>query len=235
MKVLALDSSAKSASVAIVEDGFIIGEFFINTSLTHSQTLVPMIDDLLKNTKWSLDEMDAFAVSAGPGSFTGIRIGISVIKGMAMALDKPCFGVSTLEALAYNLIGNNTIVSSCMDARRDQVYNAIFKVNNKRIERLTPDRALSIDELGEDLKKYGSNIKIVGDGADLCYNRLNSILPDLCVAPEILKYSKASSIALYALDNKNNSLSASELLPQYLRLPQAQRELKKRLNLNGGI
>lgn len=235
MKILALDSSAKAASVAIVEDKFIIGEFFINTTLTHSQTLVPMIDNLLENTKCSLDEIDAFAVSAGPGSFTGIRIGISVIKGMAMALNKPCFGVSTLESLAYNLLGNNIIVSSCMDARCNQVYNAIFNINGDHVERLTPDRAISIDELGNDLKKYSSNIKIVGDGSDLCYNRLNSILSNLCTAPEALKYSKASSIALYAFDNPNSSLSASELLPQYLRLPQAQRELKKRLNLNGGI
>lgn len=235
MKILALDSSAKAASVAIIEDGFIVGEFFINTKLTHSQTLVPMVDDLLKRTECNIKDIDAFAVSTGPGSFTGIRIGISAIKGMAMALEKPCIGVSSLEALAYNLIDMDTIICACMDARCDQVYNAFFSVNQNSIERLTDDRAIPIIDLKEDLNKYSKKkVNIIGDGAVLCYNKLNEDFSNINLVSESHRYQKASGVALAAEQKFQNGdfVSASQLLPEYLRLPQAQRELRKRLKLN---
>lgn len=237
MKILALDSSSNAASVSITEDDFILGEFFINTKLTHSQTLVPMIDDVLTRVNIAINDIDLFAVSSGPGSFTGIRIGVSAIKGIAMALNKPCVGVSSLEAMAYNLKDVDSILCSCMDARCNQVYNAIFKVNETKVERIIEDRAISIDELNEELKRYKENVNIIGDGAVLCYNKLSEYFSNINVISENLRYQKASSVAQIAFNQfkKGSFVKASELLPKYLRLPQAQRELTKRLNLNGGI
>ena len=170
MKVLAVDSSAKSASVCVIEDEKILGEFFINTKLTHSETLMPMISSLLKNARIDINSIDVVAISSGPGSFTGVRIGIAAVKGMSFALNKPCVGVSTLEAMAYNFKGSNCIISAVMDARRDQVYNVLFRVNCDNIIRLTSDRAISIEDLNIEIKnEYNKeNIIFVRDGADLC-------------------------------------------------------------------
>jgi tRNA threonylcarbamoyladenosine biosynthesis protein TsaB len=230
LKILAFDSSAKSASVALIDDNKIIGNFFINTSLTHSQTLVPMADELLKNTKTSLQDVDALAVSAGPGSFTGVRIGVAVVKGLAIAQDKPCISVSTLEAMAYNYIQEDCTVVAVMDARCNQVYNAIFNVNNSVITRCCDDRALSIDELLQELKLIDGKIILVGDGAELCYKHFNEELPNVILSAEHLRYQNATGVALSALSK--NTISAEELMPLYLRLPQAQRELNKRLENN---
>ena len=225
MKILSVDSSAKACSAALVEDSKIIGSFFINTALTHSQTLVPMIDSLLQNTQTELKDVDLFAVSSGPGSFTGVRIGVSAVKGMAMPLGKDCASVSTLEAMAYNLIGECCVVCAVMDARREQVYNALFRVNDGSVERLRDDRALSIADLGEELKSYNEKIVLVGDGAELCYNSFKETL-SVTPAPEAQRYQNAVGVALAAADKKH--ISCAELMPVYLRLPQAERELKKR-------
>lgn len=239
MLIMALDSSSTSASVSIlqaemseIKDKFsnvkILGESYINTKLTHSQTLVPMIADLLKNVKIKPEDINLFAVSAGPGSFTGIRIGISVVKGMAMALDKKCIVVSTLQAIAYNLIGFNGIVCAVMDARREQVYNAVFEISDSKINRIIDDRAISIQELGEKLKHFDKKIYLVGDGANLCYNTLGGRNSNVYLAPEQLKYQRASSVAFAGLDLYNDVgvVSASEIIPVYLRPSQAERELK---------
>ncbi len=234
MKILAIDSSAKAASVAINEDGKILGEFFINVKLDHSQTLMPMVSSLLKNTFINIKDIDFFAVAAGPGSFTGVRIGVAAIKGMALANNKPCVSVSALEAMSYNFIHNDCIVCSTMDARRDQVYNAIFEINNKKIKRLTSDRAISIESLINELKSYEKKqVFLVGDGADLCYNDIDSAKSFINLSPENLKYQKASGVSFIAETKIKNgeTCSAETLMPLYLRLPQAQRELNKKTRL----
>ncbi len=231
MRILAIDSSATAASAALVDDGKVLGEFYINTSLTHSQTLMPMIDNVLNCTRTDLDSVDLFAVSAGPGSFTGIRIGVASIKGLAMAQNKPCVGVSTLEAMAHNLEHLECTVCAVMDARCGQVYNAIFKAHAGSLERITPDRALSIDDLAQECENYSKPLFLVGDGAKLCYNNEkfkngNAILP-----PEPLIYQRACGVAKSALTayEHGGAVTPAALMPIYLRLPQAERELKKRL------
>ncbi len=231
MRILAIDSSATAASVALVEDGKVMGEFYINTHLTHSQTLMPMIDNVLKCTRTELSEVDLFAVSAGPGSFTGIRIGVASLKGLAMAKNKPCVGVSTLEAMAFNLEHLDGIICSVMDARCQQVYNAIFSVHDSCMERMTADRALSIEDLAKECENYSKPLFLVGDGAKLCYNNerfknLNAILP-----LEPLIYQRACGVAKSALAafERGEAVTPAALMPIYLRLPQAERELKKRL------
>ena len=162
MKIFAVDTSAKSASVALVEDGVIKGEHFINTMLTHSETLMPMADSLFKSVRTEPKDIDCFAVNCGPGSFTGLRIGIAAVKGMAYALDKPCAAVSTLEAMAYSMPYSDGVVCAVMDARCQQVYNALFRMNNGVPERLTEDRAMSIEQLGKELKQYNETIMLTG-------------------------------------------------------------------------
>lgn len=230
MKILAFDSTATSASVAVFDDDNLIGEFFINTKQTHSQTLLPMAESLLKNTKVDVKDIDLFAVNTGPGSFTGVRIGVAAVKGMAMALNKPCVAVSTLDSMAYNLLDVNCTAVCVMDARCNQVYNANFKVDNGNVEKLCDDRALSIDELTDELKSVDSHIVLVGDGAKLCFDKMKDAIPNIKIASIQNRYQKASSTALVALNLYNNgkTLTAEELMPYYLRLPQAERELKKR-------
>lgn len=230
MKVLALDSTAMVASAAIAEDEKLTGEFFINTKLTHSQTLVPMAENLLNETQISLKDIDALAVNTGPGSFTGVRIGVSAVKGMAMALNKPCVAVSTLESMAYNLKYLDCTAVCVMDARCNQVYNANFKISEGNIERICPDRAISVDELISDLEKYTDWLILVGDGARLCSEKIGDRLQNLHLAPEPVRYQRASSTAFAALEKykRGEFVSAADLMPGYLRLPQAQRELKKR-------
>lgn len=231
MRILAIDSSATAASAALLDDSRLLGEFYINTRLTHSQTLMPMIDNLLRCTRSDLQSVDLFAVSVGPGSFTGIRIGVASVKGLAMAQNKPCAGVSTLEAMAQNLAHLDCTVCAVMDARCGQVYNAIFMVHGNSIKRITPDRALSIENLAEECKNYAKPLFLVGDGAKLCYNNerfksLNAVLP-----PEHLLYQRAWGVARSAVNvyEQGGAVSPAALMPVYLRPPQAERELKKRI------
>ncbi len=228
MKILSLDASATSASVCVYDnmDNKIIGEFFINTKLTHSQTLVPMIDALLNSTKLELSDIDYFAVNTGPGSFTGIRIGVSVVKGMAMALNKPCVSVSTLESMAFNFIDSEDIVvCACMDARRNQVYNALFNVIDGKIERLCEDRAISVEDLFVELPTLDKTVILVGDGAQLCYSQ-KSENNNIKLAGVSCRYQSASSVALCAEKSiqNNDVLNAASLMPTYLRPSQAERE-----------
>lgn len=235
MKILALDSSATAASVALLEDNFVLGEFFVNTKYTHSQTLVPMIENLLDVTCVDIKDIDLFSVNVGPGSFTGIRIGVSAVKGMALALGKPCAPVSTLLSLAYNLKNYEGIICACMDARCNQVYNALFKASGGKIKRLTDDRAILIDDLEQELKEVSNKIILVGDGAILCYNKLHKLLPCIELSDDNNRYQRASSVAKIAFEDYNcgKSVSAAELLPKYIRMPQAERELKKKLSVKG--
>ncbi|WRS28935.1 tRNA (adenosine(37)-N6)-threonylcarbamoyltransferase complex dimerization subunit type 1 TsaB [Oscillospiraceae bacterium MB08-C2-2] len=224
--ILALDSSAKAASCALWEDGVLRGETFLNTGLTHSQTLMSAVEALLEQTRISLSAVDRLAVSAGPGSFTGLRIGIAAVKGLAMGLEKPCVGVSTLKGLAFNLEGFEGIVVPVMDARRQQVYTALFESGGGGMIRLCEDAALSIEELSQRLAAYADqSIWLVGDGAALCYGELSG--ENLRLAPEHLRHQRAASVARAAVEEP--SVPAGELLPVYLRLPQAQREYLEKL------
>lgn len=233
MKILAVDTSATAASVAVAEENKLIGEFSINTALTHSQTLMPMVDELLKNTGLSVNDIDAVAVNAGPGSFTGVRIGVAAVKGIAFPKNLPCVSVSTLESMAYNLLGYDCVVCSVMDARCSQVYNALFKVNGYTVTRMTDDRALSLTDLKLELQNIREKIFLVGDGAVLCSKFLDSELENVMLAPFNNRIQTASSVAYAAFEKINNgeTLTADELMPVYLRLPQAQRELNKRLGV----
>ena len=226
MRILAVDTSAVCASVGVTEDGKILSESSINTGLTHSRTLMPMIDSTLKNGEIDLDSIDYFACSVGPGSFTGIRIGVAAIKGLADGLKKKCIPVSTLEALAYNLQGRCCTAVSVMDARCNQVYCGIFLVDGEEITRLTEDMALKIDELEKILPDY-ENVVFVGDGARLCHSKLGYE-----IAPAGQLYQRGSSVAFAAEKSfsEEKTVTAAELMPAYLRLPQAERELKARLS-----
>lgn len=227
MKLLSIDTSSQSASCAISEDSKLLGEFFTNVNLTHSQTILPMVHDLLEHTRTTLSQMDGFAVTTGPGSFTGLRIGLSAVKGMAHALGKPCVGVSTLETMAYHFQGQRCLVAPVLDARCAQVYTALFRWEGNTIIRLAEDQAIPIQQLGESLKNVKETVFLVGDGADLCYNSLNEQLPCLALAPSFLRYTRASVLAAAAQTafSLGNTVSAQDLIPAYLRLPQAQREL----------
>ena len=226
MRILAVDTSAVCASVGVTEDGKILSESSINTGLTHSRTLMPMIDSTLRNGEIDLDSIDYFACSVGPGSFTGIRIGVAAVKGLADGLKKNCIPVSTLEALAYNLQGRCCTAVSVMDARCNQVYCGIFLVDGDEITRLTEDMALKIDELEKILPDY-ENVVFVGDGARLCHSKLGYE-----IAPAGQLYQRGASVAFAAEKSfsEDKTVTAAELMPAYLRLPQAERELKARLS-----
>ncbi len=223
MKILSVDTSAVCASAAVTEGEKIISLCSVDAGLTHSRTLLPMIDSVLKNSETALSDIDFFACSAGPGSFTGIRIGVAAIKGLADGSGKKCLSVSTLEALAYNLLGQNVVACSVMDARCNQVYCAIFDVSGSEIKRLTNDEALKIEELKERLSDFEKEVVFVGDGADICEKALG-----FKAAAPLLKFQNAASVGICAYRNfsEEKLLSAAELMPVYLRLPQAERELK---------
>ena len=227
MKILAFDSAAKVASVAVAEDGKILAQYNIDNGLTQSELLLPMAEDMLKSLGLSFSDIDAFAVSVGPGSFTGVRIGVSLVKGLAFGKNLPCIEVSCLEALAENISSLDGILLPCMDARRSQVYNAVFSSDGEHMTRLTEDRAISLAELAEEIKKYSDRrIYISGDGYRLAREALclSGLSPER--TPELLINENAASVAKiafrkYALGEYK---SDTEISPTYLRLPQAERE-----------
>ncbi len=222
MKILSLDSTAPTSSVALCNDEKLIAEFSVNGGNTHSETLLPMIAELLKNSGHKIDDIDIFAAAAGPGSFTGVRIGAATLKGLAFNSGKTCIGVSTLQALAYNVIGFDGILCPVMNARRNQVYNALFDADGKRI---CEDRALSIEELCAELESTNKTVWLCGDGTDITYNGFNGRV-NAKKAPERLIYQSAFSVAQIALDQYKNGGRTNdiELTPIYLRLSQAERE-----------
>lgn len=232
MKILSLECSATPASVAIIEDGKILSSCYVNVKLTHSQTLLPMIESALKSALLSINDIDGFAISNGPGSFTGVRIGISAIKGLSIAKNLPCVGVSTLYAMAQNFTDYDCIVCATMDARCNQVYNALFDITNGVVTRLCEDRALMCDELVNELRRLsqnGKNIIIAGDGTDIFFPFAQNIQNVKKSQPQS-RYQNAVGVGLTARSyfENGNTVSAEELLPKYLRLPQAERELKEK-------
>ncbi len=234
MKILALESSACAASVAIAEDGKLLGEAFLNTGLTHSQTLLPLVHGLLKNANLALDEIDAFAVTNGPGSFTGVRIGVAAIKGLAFPHDKPCIPLSTLEVIAFGQTGGDCTVCAAMDARCAQVYTALFSCRAGALSRLTEDAAMKITELPPLLT--GKNLPVVfaGDGAKLCMDAIGEQIPGSRIAPAYHYYQQAACAALLAEEKllHGEGIPSDALAPFYLRLPQAERELRKNKIMN---
>ena len=230
MIILALESSAKSASVALSKDGSLLAQSYQFSGLTHSRTLLPMAEDLLKNVGLTMADVDCVAVAHGPGSFTGVRIGVSAAKGLCWGADKPAVGVSTLEAMAWNgeYAAEGTVICCAMDARRNQVYNALFTFENGAPKRLSKDRAISLRELCDELKEVSQPIVVVGDGAELCYKFLAAELSNVSIAPESIRMQNAWGVCRSA--ERTESAPASDLLPVYLRLSQAERERLERLN-----
>ena len=234
MLLLSVDSSASPASVCLLEDGKVIADYYLNTGFTHSQTLMAMIESVLTISGKSAADIGVYAVNSGPGSFTGVRIGVSAVKGMAFAADKPCISVSTLESMAYTFIGCHAVVCACMDARRNQVYNALFRVDGKKIERLCDDRAISVADLLSELREFDGEIILAGDGAELVFDACD--VPSVCLAAPHNRYQRASSAAMAALEkySRGEVLSPAALMPGYLRLSQAERERSAKLNNKKG-
>lgn len=228
MKILSLDSSAKTASVAVTDGKSLISECFVNAGLTHSRTLMPMVDNALRQADMSINEIDALCVNAGPGSFTGIRIGVAAVKGLALAENKPCAGVSTLESIAYNFIDENCVVCASMDARCNQVYTALFEISDGTVNRLCDDKAVSIDELAEEISAFKNNVILAGDGAEICFNNMKDKIENIILSAENRRYQRAYGAAQAAASNQSLFEDSALLRPVYLRLPQAERELKLR-------
>lgn len=226
MRILAFECSAKAASCCVYEDGVILGSAFVNVPLTHSQILMPMTESLLFSVRLGIPDIDCFAVAAGPGSFTGIRIGISVVKGLAAARSTPCIPVSTLEGMAHLHYSENAIICPVMDARCGQVYNALFRAENGKVTRLCEDRALLVSDLTEELKSTDAPVIIMGDGAGLITEC--DLPPNITAAPSHLTIQNAVGVAFAA--KAENAVAPDMLMPFYLRLPQAERELKARNN-----
>lgn len=229
LKILAVESSAVSASAAIMQDGKLLAEDFVNNKLTHSQTLMPMIEHVAETAKIPLGDIDVFAVAVGPGSFTGIRIGVASVKGIAFAYNKPCAAVSTLETIAQNAAFSDAVICAVMDARCGQVYNALFRAKDGKLSRMTEDRAIAIADLEKELLALNEKIILIGDGAQLCFDNMqkNDMLR---IAPLHLRFQRGYGVAAAAMRivEENGCVSSEKLMPAYLRMPQAERELKKK-------
>lgn len=230
MLYLGIDSSAKSASVAVADgDLNLLSECYVNVGLTHSETLMPMLESALRNAQKTIQDIDALCVNTGPGSFTGVRIGVAAAKGLAFADNKKCIGVSTLHSIACQLAAFDCIACCAMDARCGQVYTAIFRCGKNHAERLCEDIAISIEELYNILINYNEKIVFAGDGAAICYEAMRERLPCCSLAPEQLRYQRAYGVIFAAAEAGDyKTVDGAALKPVYLRPPQAERELKLR-------
>ena len=228
--LLAFETSAKAASVALFEGNNLLGEQYQNTGLTHSQTLLVMAENLLSQCGKKPSQVEAVAVAGGPGSFTGVRIGVAAAKGFAWGGELPIYGVSTLEAMALGLGIWEGFVCPVMDARRSQVYNALFYANQGKLERLCEDRAISLEDLKKEVKNLSKPVFLVGDGSNLCYNTLLKSVPNLVMPPEHRQHQRAVGVGLAALQRMaaGDSGDGVGLSPNYLRLSQAERERMER-------
>ena len=231
MLILAFESSARAASVALLRDGSLLSQYSQCSALTHSRTLLPMAEDMLRNAELTIGDVDLFAVAHGPGSFTGVRIGVSTVKGLAWAADKPCVGVSTLEAMAWHGLAAGGVICPVMDARRSQVYNALFEIRDERPGRLCEDKPIALEELAPQLRELDGPVFLVGDGAAITAAFLEKEGIPFRLAPENLRWQSAWGVAMAAADKAPGS--ADELLPVYLRLSQAERERQERMKAGG--
>ena len=231
MRLLALDSSGLVASVALVVDDTVIAEYTTNFKKTHSQTLLPMLDEIVKMTEMELSELDAIALAAGPGSFTGLRIGAATAKGLGLALNKPIVSVPTVDALAYNLYGTKGIICPIMDARRSQVYTGLYEYVNNEFTVIEQQKVVTIDELLEEIIATGKEVIFLGDGVDVHRDKIKEVLGDKAsFAPAHVARQRAGAVAMlgakYYAEGKIET--ASEHAPEYLRVSQAERELAER-------
>ena len=226
MLLLAFETSAKAASAALFDEKNLLAESYQNTGMTHSQTLMVMAEDLLKQCGKKTQDVTAVAVAAGPGSFTGVRIGVAAAKGFAWGAQIPCYGMSTLESMAYSLGIHQGYVCPVMDARRKQVYNAVFLAENGALTRVSEDRAISLEDLKQELAYIDGPIYLVGDGAELTHRTLGADFPGLILPPEHRRQQRASGVALAAIGamNRGENADGAALQPNYLRLSQAERE-----------
>ncbi len=231
MKILAFDGTAKAATVAVTEGDRLLGHYTIDNGLTQSELLLPMAENLLKSLGLSFSDIELYATAVGPGSFTGVRIGVSLVKGLAFGRDIPCVAVSTLEALAENISPLKGLLIPCMDARRGQVYTATFKSDGKSVTRITEDRAIALSELAEELRDTECDIYLCGDGYEVARNALTAAGITLCETPELLISQSGASVARVAERkyDRGEYVSDNELSPIYLRMPQAERERLARL------
>ena len=230
MKILSLDSTAIISSVAVCDGEKLLAQFTLNNGNTHSETLLPMIEACLKLLGMTVDDIDLFACSAGPGSFTGVRIGAATVKGLAYGKQKPCVGVSSLEALAYNLTGVTGLICPVMNARRSQLYNALFLCENGRLKRVCEDRLISVFDLEEELRKYSElPIYLCGDGYGIAKDAFTRV--ETCDTPIPMTYQSAYSVAMCAIEAAKKDLLTTdvELSPVYLRASQAERERLEKL------
>ena len=230
MKVLAIESSAVTASVAIMTEDTLIAEYTINYKKTHSQTLLPMIDEICRMTETDVSDIDIVAVSDGPGSFTGLRIGAATGKGIALAKNKPMVAVPTLEAMAYNLIGDDRLICPVMDARRKHLYTGLYRFNGGKLEVVSKQCLIPYEELVDMLNKKNENVVFVGDGIDVAGAYIKDKLKcESSFAPAHIKTQRASSVALAAMDmaKAGKTISSDEMKPDYLRPSQAEREHNK--------
>lgn len=232
--VLAIDTTAKPVSCALADAERVIADFFAHTGMTHSQTLMPMVENLLRVADKSIHDLDAIAVNVGPGSFTGVRIGVSAVKGLAFTGEIPCIAVSTLESMAENVaVLPNHLICCLMDARCQQVYTALFEKDaTGNLQRITADEALTIAQVEQRLREMGRPVVLVGDGSEMCYKVWKDSVPNVYLAPASTRYQNAASTAIIGARRfvAGDVISADELEVLYLRLPQAERELNARLN-----
>lgn len=230
MKILAIESSALTASVAVCEDNLPIAAMTLQTGHTHSDTLLPMVEQLLAHAGWTVQNIDLFAVPVGPGSFTGIRIGVSLIKGLAFDSGKPCVGVSSLEGMAYNLSGFDGILCPVMDARRNQLYNALFRWNGDKLVRLTEDRLIPAVDLAAELQTYGERVILTGEGSGILQKASSAEIKFTIPSP-LMATQNAVGVAQLALSEYRSGefVGDGELLPVYLRPSQAERERNERI------
>lgn len=227
MKILGVDTSSAVVSCAICEDDKLISECVLNNKLTHSQTLMPMIDNVFKMSGILPQEIDIFAVANGPGSFTGLRIGVTTVKGLAHAVKKPVVGVNTLEAMCYNLPFCPHIIAPIMDARREQVYNGLFRFCKGNLKEIAAPRAIALADVLSELKAMGENVVFLGDGVPVFYDKIKEILGDIALfAPQGTNAQRAASVC-EAAKNKE-TINYSQLVPVYLRKSQAEREAEER-------
>lgn len=227
MKVLALDSSGLVASVAIIEEDSLIAEYTVNYKKTHSQTLLPMMDEIVRMTESDLSSVDAIAVAKGPGSFTGLRIGAATAKGLGLALKKPIIGIPTVEGLAMNLYGTNALICPLMDARRNQVYTGIYRFLDGRLQIVKDQVPVGIEEIIEALNLIGEEVVFLGDGVSVYKEVIKErIAVSYHFAPAHVNKQRAAAVGVRAFDyfEKGMYVSADEFEPEYLRLSQAERE-----------
>lgn len=233
MKIIALDSSGLVASVALLEDDTLVAEYTTNFKKTHSQTLLPMLDEIVKMTEWNAAEVDAIAVAGGPGSFTGLRIGSATAKGLGLAWKKPVISVPTVDALAYNLYGTESYICPLMDARRNQVYTGVYTFENQRFKVVKEQCAVAIDEIVQELNAYGKPVIFLGDGVPVHKDMVKDIMKvEYSFAPVHLSRQRAGAVGALAMEyyKAGKIQTAAEHAPEYLRMSQAERERMEREN-----